>query len=116
MAISDTLTVQVDTSVTIEALQNDFDPEGAGLTLDKVDQPSHGTATLVRAGQIDYTPEEGFVGTDTFSYEISDINDNKSTGTITVNVFEANESIYLPVVTANKSQQQVESSGWQRSK
>lgn len=116
VAISDTLTVQVDTSVTIEALQNDFDPEGAGLTLDKVDQPSHGTATLVRAGQIDYTPEEGFVGTDTFSYEISDINDNKSTGTITVNVFEANESIYLPVVTANKSQQQVESSGWQRSK
>jgi len=116
VAISDTLTAKVDTSIIIEALQNDFDPEGMGLTLDKVEKPNHGTATLQRAGQINYTPTGGFTGVDTFGYEISDINGNKSVGTITVNVFTPLGSVYLPLVTANQPKQEASTSAWQMDK
>ena len=116
VAISDTLVTKVDTAIIIEALQNDFDPEGNGLTLDKVETPSHGTANLLRAGQIDYTPEEGFTGQDTFGYEISDINGNKSTGTITVNVFAPTESVYLPLINGDQPKQQASASAWRMDK
>ncbi len=116
VAIADTVATNVDTAITIEALQNDFDPEGSGLTLDNVEEPTHGTADLPRAGQIDYTPAEGFTGEDTFDYEISDINGNKSTGSITVVVFAATEFVYLPLISTDHSEQQARASAWRMDK
>jgi Metallo-peptidase family M12B Reprolysin-like/Bacterial Ig domain len=111
VAISDTVLTELDTAITIEALQNDFDPEGASVTLDSIGQPSHGTATLTRGGQIDYTPNAGFAGEDRFNYEISDINDNKSSGEIIVTVRAVTQQVFLPLIRANSPQQQVDT-GW----
>jgi hypothetical protein len=113
VAISDTLLTEVDTAITFEVLGNDFDPEGNDITLDSVSQPSHGAAKVLRGGQIDYTPQAGFVGEDVFSYEISDVNDNKSSGTITVTVVEVTQPVYLPLVSTNPRQRQAAAAGWQ---
>jgi hypothetical protein len=52
-----------------------------------VGEPSDGTAVAQSSGTIIYTPEAGFTGTDTFTYTVSDSNDETSTpGTVTVNV------------------------------
>ena len=72
-AADDDYTVQQDTSNNpLNVLDNDSDPEYDTLKIIAVSNPSHGTATI-SGGTILYTPDSGFYGTDTFSYEIEDI-------------------------------------------
>ncbi|MGB1206883.1 MAG: Ig-like domain-containing protein, partial [Chitinophagales bacterium] len=59
-------------SVIIPVLANDSDPENGVLTIqDILEQPENGTAEIVD-GTIVYTPNESFVGVDTFSYIVCD--------------------------------------------
>ncbi|MEZ4674343.1 MAG: Ig-like domain-containing protein [Caldilineaceae bacterium] len=64
-------------------------------------QPSNGTAT-VENGQIVYTPNSGFVGTDSFNYIVADGKGGTATATVTVTVTGDPTSsiydIYLPVI------------------
>ena len=80
-AVADAATTPADTPVTIPALNNDTDPDGTGTpnsdlnpaSLSIVDSPSNGQAVANPAtGTITYTPAAGFVGDDTFSYQIAD--------------------------------------------
>ncbi len=81
----------------IDVLDNDTDPDGDPLTLISVSNPGNGTAEigpLLGGGQgIVYDPEPGFVGNDSFTYEISDGNGGVATGTVNVQV---NEGQVLP--------------------
>jgi hypothetical protein len=67
------------------------------LTVSHVDTPAHGTATVVN-GKIRYTPAAGFIGTDTFSYTVSDGNGDSATATVTVTVSDG-----TPVAVADKA-------------
>ena len=60
------------------------DAEGNTLTITNVSTPAHGTA-VNNAGVVTYTPSTGYVGTDTFTYTVSD-GALTATGTITINV------------------------------
>ena len=54
-------------------LNNDFDPQGDPLTAALVDGPGHAVSfTLNPDGSYSYTPEEGYVGEDTFTYTATD--------------------------------------------
>ncbi len=44
---------------------NDLSPSGTPLTAAIVGQPANGTVTLNTDGSFSYTPNAGFVGTDT---------------------------------------------------
>ncbi|PWQ95978.1 Ig-like domain-containing protein [Leucothrix arctica] len=70
VAISDTVTTAVNTAVTINVLANDI---GSGLSISEVNDYSvnSGTVTIVN-GSLLYTPEQGFTGTDSFWYAITD--------------------------------------------
>ena len=62
------------TSFTIDLLEfcNDPDPDDV-LTILSINGPSHGTAILNREnGTVYYTPDEGYVGYDYFTYTVSD--------------------------------------------
>ncbi len=59
----DTLTVE-----TPGVLANDTDADGDSLAAVLVSGPANGTLTLNRDGSFTYTPNEGFTGTDTFTY------------------------------------------------
>lgn len=60
-------------AVTILALANDGDVDGDPLTVHKIGtEPVNGVATIVNGAEIVYTPNAGFVGTETFTYILSD--------------------------------------------
>ena len=57
--------------MTINVLANDSDPDGDPLSVQSVTQPVNGD--VVNNGlDVTYTPDDGFSGTDTFNYTISD--------------------------------------------
>ena len=71
--------------VTIQVLENDVDPEGDSLEISRINDVSDGIATI--DGQnIDYTPREGFVGNEEFTYDVRDDNGGISRGYVTVRV------------------------------
>ena len=59
-------------SVTINVLANDTDPEGAVLGISNLGEANNGTVELDENGNIIYTPNDGFEGTDSFTYEACD--------------------------------------------
>ncbi len=61
-----------DSSVTIDVLANDFDPEGRTLSVASVDDPQNGAALLNSNGTITYIPAANFYGIDSFKYSIKD--------------------------------------------
>ncbi|MGB5050118.1 MAG: Ig-like domain-containing protein, partial [Caldilineaceae bacterium] len=83
-AVDDTAVTSVNTPVNINVLANDTDPNGDTLSVSAVGFASNGTAA-VSSAQIVYTPTTDFIGTDTFTYTVSDggLSDN-ATVTVTV--------------------------------
>ena len=73
VALADAAVTQEAVAVVVPVLANDSDPDAGpqALSVSALTQPSRGTAALV-AGGIRYTPNAGFVGTDTFGYSLSD--------------------------------------------
>jgi hypothetical protein len=53
-------------------LANDVDPDGDTLWASLVSGPSHGSLLLRANGEFLYTPEEGYVGGDSFTYRTTD--------------------------------------------
>ncbi|MEC7765239.1 MAG: Ig-like domain-containing protein [Pseudomonadota bacterium] len=80
------------TSVDIDVLANDSDPDGDTLTVDSYTQASNGTVSDGPNGSLTYTPNADFVGTDTFTYTITDGNGGQDTATVTVVVGEVDDA------------------------
>ncbi|AGL21292.1 Ig-like domain-containing protein [Actinoplanes sp. N902-109] len=70
--------------VVLDVLAND----SKTATLVSVSQPKHGTVKIVD-GKVQYTPEPGYAGTDTFTYLVRDAAGNESTGQASVTVANA---------------------------
>ncbi|MDT7855729.1 Ig-like domain-containing protein [Rubrivirga sp. S365] len=82
-----------DQPVTISVLANDTDPDGDPLSVLAVTQPSSGQATVTGGGAaVRYTPNPGFVGTDTFAYTATDGRGGEAEATVTVTVTNVNEA------------------------
>ncbi|HBO44873.1 MAG TPA: calcium-binding protein, partial [Planctomycetaceae bacterium] len=73
-------------------LANDTDPDSDALTAALVTGPSHGTLALEADGSFSYTPNDGFHGTDTFTYAADDGLPNPSVGTVTITVTKINHA------------------------
>ncbi len=71
IANDDAESTELNTPVTIDVQDNDSDPEGDLLTTSIVTQPSNGTA-ITNGNSIDYTPSNGFTGSDSFEYAVCD--------------------------------------------
>lgn len=74
------------TPVTIPVTSNDSDPNSDPLTVQSVTQPPNGLVTINPDGTLTYLPDNGFTGTDTFSYVACDGAGNCDTAVVTVNV------------------------------
>ncbi|MEZ4617699.1 MAG: Ig-like domain-containing protein [Caldilineaceae bacterium] len=83
--VADTATTTQGKAVTINVLANDSAATGGTLTITAVGKPQFGTATT-DGKSVTYTPGANFVGTDTFSYVVSDGKGGISTGSVTVTV------------------------------
>jgi hypothetical protein len=83
----------VGTTTNIAVLNNDVNPNGSAVTdLTQISAPSvttpptKGTVTVKPNGTIDYVPNSGVTGTDTFSYRICSVSTPTSCSTATVTV------------------------------
>lgn len=88
IANPDTAQTSINTSVTLNVLANDTDPEGDALTVTGITQPDNGRANFNANGQVQYVPANGFLGTNTFTYTVTDSAGNSSIGTVTIQVVE----------------------------
>lgn len=95
VATGDTRSTPEDTDVTIDVLSNDSDPDGDTISIESNDAPKSGTA-VISGTNIVYTPNSGFVGTDTFTYTITDPDGLTSAATVTVDVTSVNTA---PIAT-----------------
>jgi len=71
VAVDDTITTNEDTSVTLDLLTNDSDPDGDSIWISDIEWPSHGYL-LRSGGTYTYTPYGNWNGTETLTYSISD--------------------------------------------
>ena len=89
IATDDSVVTPQDTSVTINVLENDSEPNGASL-LEITDFASisenGGNITLDPTNNLVYIPDPNFTGLDSFSYMISNGNGGVSTATVSVQV------------------------------
>ncbi|MGI0013257.1 MAG: Ig-like domain-containing protein, partial [Nitrososphaera sp.] len=85
-AVNDSTGTTKNTQVTTNVLSNDSDPDGDALMISSVTNPPHGSAVKNSGGTITYTPDTGFVGTDSYQYTISDGKGAYDIATVTVSV------------------------------
>ncbi|MFK7941553.1 MAG: Ig-like domain-containing protein [Paracoccaceae bacterium] len=71
-----------------DLLDNDSDPDGNDLRILSVGPAQNGDTSFDTSGAVTYTADRGFIGTDTFTYTISDRNGGVSTASVTMNVIE----------------------------
>ena len=76
---------------------NDSDPDGDMIIALLVSGPANGTVNLSPDGSFTYTPNAGFIGTDSFTYKASDGKLDSNLATVTITVTEANQP---PVITS----------------
>lgn len=84
-AVNDAVSVEPGTSVTIDVLENDTDPDGDRLELGEISQPQIGMAN-VDGLMIVYTAEEEITGTDEFTYAVTDGRGGVDSATVTVSI------------------------------
>lgn len=79
-AADDAVVTSLVTSIDIDVLANDTDPEGAldSSSVELQSDPLNGTATVNSDGTVTYTPDAGFVGPDGFRYTMRDRAGNES--------------------------------------
>ena len=87
VANDDTATTDEATAVTIAVRANDTDADGDALDVSGVTQGANGSVVIDGVtGNPVYTPNAGFVGSDSFTYTVRDGSGATSTATVTVTV------------------------------
>lgn len=72
-------------------LANDTDADEDTLTATGATDPEHGSVTLAADGSFTYTPDAGYFGTDSFTYEASDGEATSAATTVTITVTEVDD-------------------------
>lgn len=86
VAAYDSVTTAYQTAVKVSVLANDSDPDGDTLSIQSFTQPSGGTVTANSDGTLTYSPNAGFVGSDTFNYTVSDGRGGTALGVVNLTV------------------------------
>ncbi|MFK8010979.1 MAG: Ig-like domain-containing protein [Marinicellaceae bacterium] len=74
----------------IDVINNDTDSDGDTLIVKSVTQPSNGSVINNEDGTVTYQANDGYVGSDSFNYVVSDFDGDESSATVNVNVLQMN--------------------------
>ena len=85
VATADSATTTQNVATLIDVLANDRDPDGGTLSIASVANAAHGTVAI-QAGKVLYTPTSGYLGSDAFTYTVSDGQGGTAVGNVSVNV------------------------------
>jgi gliding motility-associated-like protein len=93
VAIDDYAETVVNIPVMIDILENDYDPDGDNIYPAIIDNPKHGTVTMLEDYTIQYSPGYYYEGYDTLYYKLYDDGDPVLCDTAMVVIFMYGESI-----------------------
>ena len=85
IARDDVISSLFQTSILVDVLANDSDPDGDILVVDAVGVPSHGFAEQV-GSRIRFTPPNGFFGLATVSYRVADPSGAVANATVSIQI------------------------------
>jgi len=93
VAVDDSANTPENTPVSSDVSPNDSDTEAGTLTYSVVTSTSNGTLVLNPDGTYTYTPNAGFFGTDTFTYEVCDADTPQlcDTAVVTITVISSDD-------------------------
>ncbi|WP_299022624.1 tandem-95 repeat protein [uncultured Photobacterium sp.] len=96
VAVADVVSTDEDTSVLIDILANDTDPDEGDSTdrntLVIASQPGHGSVTIEN-GQVSYEPDRDYTGSDVFTYTVRDTSGRLSNvAEVRVNIAGVNDA------------------------
>ncbi len=84
-AKDDSVSIDKNEAITINVLDNDIDHEGNGIKVTAITQASNGHVTINSDGKsVHYKPNMDYLGTDSFTYTITDASGDSSTATVTL--------------------------------
>ena len=119
-AVDNNYTTPQDTSVNINPIDGDSDPDGDTITVINLNGVTltpgtvqtinvpHGTVAITAVGAMTFTPTTGYVGTSVFPYTISDGNGGTDTANVRITVTPPNG---LPVIGIAKQASAVTDNG-----
>ena len=84
-AVDDSVSTDMGSPVTIDVLQNDRDADNDDLSIKTFSQPANGMV-IIANNKLVYKPNDKFMGTDKFTYTISDGNGHTAVANVTVTV------------------------------
>jgi Bacterial Ig domain len=87
IAVDDAFDVAEATATTLDVTANDTDVDGDPLAATAVTDPPHGTASVTPGGDVLYTPDSGYLGSDSFTYTVGDGGGGSDTATVTIDVY-----------------------------
>ena len=92
IAVDDSARAEEGTGININVLSNDTDPDGDINinSLSILTPPPNGEVFLHADGSIGYHPNDGFLGFDSFTYQICDFGNQCASATVTIEVFHTN--------------------------
>lgn len=93
VAADDGASTFFNTPVAINVLANDSDIDGDALTASVASAPQNGIVAVNADQSVNYTPNAGFTGTDTFIYSASDGSALSVPATVTVTVSEQPQAV-----------------------
>jgi hypothetical protein len=94
LAVNDTIKTTMGVPVLVNLLANDTDPDGDKIALKTLSNPKNGKLYRMNDSYIFYFPNAGFVGTDSFTYSITDSKGAPATAVVSITVTPANK---LPI-------------------
>jgi hypothetical protein len=99
VTVADAITAASGVAYTFNPLTNDSDPDGDTLIVQSTTQGAHGKVSINGSNLI-YTADTAYVGTDSFSYTVSDGKGGTAIGTVNVTVIAASTN-QKPVAVAD---------------
>jgi hypothetical protein len=100
IANDDSARTREDIAVIIDVLANDMDPDGnlVPWSVTVINEPTHGnTSVNTSNGEITYTPETNYYGSDSFTYQVDDNNSESSNeANVSITISSVNDT---PIVT-----------------
>ncbi len=99
-AVNDNATTVVNTATIVNVLANDLGLDDGFKNLAIYSQATNGSAVVNLNRTVTYTPNAGFIGTETFSYIVEDVDADYDIATVTVTVTAKPD--YLPVANDDR--------------
>lgn len=86
VAVSDSISTTVNTAKVFDPRTNDTDQDGDTLSISAKTDGGHGVVTITGGTSLTYTPTTNYVGSDSFTYTLSDGHGGTAVGTVSVSV------------------------------